>query len=129
MPFPDLFGKVALITGAGGGIGRAISARFRRGEDIPGFGEREAGEREAAATGAGLLAALRGFPEADAALSSLGELVDFMEDSGRGRVRLPLVLVGLELGLGLPRGSAEALLALGRVVPWVGLVLRGHRRS
>ena len=52
-----------------------------------------------------------------------------MENSGRGRVRLPVVLVALERALALPRGSAEALLILGRIIPWIGLVLRSHRRS
>jgi len=111
-----------------GGASRAVSARFRRGEEIPGFGERVLLPRDLAASGAGLLAALRSFQDADASLGPLADLVDFMENSGRGRVRLPVVLVALERALALPRGSAEALLILGRIIPWVGLVLRSRRR-
>jgi citrate synthase len=113
---------------AAGGASRAVSARFRRGEEIPGFGERALVAGDLAASGAGLLAALRSFGDADASLAPLAELVDFMENSGRGRVRLPLVLVAVERALALPRGSAEALLVLGRIIPWVGLILRSRRR-
>lgn len=112
-----------------GGAAPAVSARFRRGDEIPGFVERSNSDIDRAASGAGLLAALRSFPDASSALLPLAELVDFMENSGRGRLRLPVVLVALERGLALPRGSAEALLVLGRILPWVGLVLRERRRT
>jgi citrate synthase len=108
---------------------RAVSARYRRGEDIPGFAERTPSPRDLAASGAGLLAALRSFPDADCALAPLADLVDFMENSGRGRVCLPVVLVAVERALALPRGSSEVLLVLGRIITWVGLVLRSRRRS
>ena len=112
-----------------GGVPRAVSSRFRRGEEIPGFTERVPFPRDLAASGAGLLAALRSFPDADESLQPVASLVDFMEHSGRGRVSLPVVLVAVERALALPRGSSEALLLLGRMIPWVGLVLRGRRRS
>jgi citrate synthase len=120
---------LVLECASSGGAARAVSARFRRGEEIPGFVERGPSETDRAASGAGLLAALRSFPDADSALEPLAGLVDFMEHSGRGSLQLPVVLVGLERALALPRGSAEALLLLGRVIPWVGLVLRERRRT
>ena len=121
--------SLVLECARSGGAARAVSARFRRGEEIPGFVERSLSETARATSGAGLLAALRSFPDADSALEPLAGLVDFMEHSGRGRLQLPVVLVGLERALALPRGSAEALLLLGRVIPWVGLVLRERRRT
>jgi len=126
----DCAGVEALLLecDALGSASRAVSARFRRGDEIPGFGDRTLLPRDLAASGAGLLAALRSFPDADSSLEPLAELVDFMETSGRGRVRLPVVLVGLERALALPRGSAEALLVFGRIISWIGLVLRARRR-
>ena len=112
-----------------GGASAAVSARFRRGDEIPGFVDRNTSDVDRASSGAGLLAALRSYPDAAPALLPLAELVDFMENSGRGRLRLAGVLVALERGLALPRGSAEAVLVLGRIVAWVGLVLRDRRRA
>lgn len=120
---------LALECDSAGGAARAVSARFRRGEEIPGFVECNRSDADRAASGAGLLAALRSFPDVDSSLAPLVGLVDFMENSGRGQLRLPVVLVALERGLALPRGSAEALLMLGRLIPWVGLVLRQRRRT
>jgi len=112
-----------------GGAAAAVGARLRRGGRVPGFGPRVVRSRDIAASGAGLLAALRSFEDADRALGTVSDLVDFMETSGRGRVRLPVVLVAVERALALPRGAAEALLVLGRVIPWIGLAVRGRRRS
>lgn len=114
---------------AAGGAAAAVGARLRRGDEIPGFGDRSAASQEVAVSGAGLLAALRSFDDADPSVDVLGDLVDFMANSGRGRVRLPVVLVGVQRALALPVGSAEALLVLGRLIPWVGLVIRARRRA
>ena len=99
----------------------ALRDRLRRGEDIPGFGHRLYPEGDPRANM--LLGLLQEIPDRTSFMASARELIDSTRREGELLTGKPasvdFALVALELTLGLPRGSALTLFALGRTVGWV----------
>lgn len=95
--------------------------RLRRGEDIPGFGHRLYPEGDPRADT--LLGLLQEIPVRTPFMASARERIDAARREGElltGKlVSVDFALVALELTLGLPRGSALTLFALGRTVGWI----------
>lgn len=95
--------------------------RLRRGEDIPGFGHRLYPEGDPRAET--LLGLLQEIPARTPFMASARERIDAARSEGElltGKlVSVDFALVALELTLGLPRGSALTLFALGRTVGWI----------
>jgi citrate synthase len=95
--------------------------RLRRGEDIPGFGHRLYPEGDPRADT--LLGLLQEIPVRTPFMASARELIDAARREGELLTGKPasvdFALVALELTLGLPRGSALTLFALGRTVGWI----------
>ncbi|HUN04971.1 MAG TPA: citrate/2-methylcitrate synthase [Aggregatilineales bacterium] len=95
--------------------------RLRRGEDIPGFGHRLYLEGDPRADT--LLGLLQEIPVRTPFMASARERIDAARSEGElltGKlVSVDFALVALELTLGLPRGSALTLFALGRTVGWI----------
>ncbi|MBN8591646.1 MAG: citrate synthase family protein [Anaerolineae bacterium] len=95
--------------------------RLRRGEDIPGFGHRLYPEGDPRADT--LLGLLQEIPARTPFMASARERIDAARREGElltGKlVSVDFALVALELTLGLPRGSALTLFALGRTVGWI----------
>jgi citrate synthase len=100
---------------------RVMHERLRRGEPIPGFGHPfyEGGDPRAQPmlALARKLAPARG--EARAALA----LVDAAAAAGRPAPNVDLGLVALAAALGLPRGSAAGIFAVGRAAGWIAHIL------
>ena len=88
----------------------AVAARLARGESIPGFGH---------------VLYAQGDPRAIALLAAAGgaansqPLCRAVEEATGLRPNIDFALAALERGLGLPRGAALALFAIGRSVGWI----------
>jgi len=104
------------------GVAAAVAGWLRRGETLPGFGHRlyPAGDpravellRLARALGAG-----KQQPSVKA-LNRIEALITAGADLTGERPNLDLGLAALVAGLGLPRGSALTLFALGRIAGWI----------
>lgn len=95
--------------------------RLRRGEDVPGFGHRLYPEGDPRADT--LLGLLQEIPVRTPFKASARERIDAARREGELLTGKPasvdFALVALELTLGLPRGSALTLFALGRTVGWI----------
>ncbi len=97
-----------------GSAAAAVETRLRRGDGVPGFSHPLYPE---------------GDPRAEALLpllpreSSRDDLIAVMEDTAGKRPNIDFALVSLRRALGLPRGSALALFAVGRSVGWIAHAL------
>ncbi len=94
-----------------------VEARARRGEDVPGFGHAlyPAGDPR----GAPLLEVARAIAPRDPVVRTIAALDDAMR-AGAGRpMTVDVGLAALGAALGLPRGSAAAIFALGRTAGWI----------
>ncbi len=97
-----------------GGAAAAIETRLRRGDGVPGFSHPLYPE---------------GDPRAEAILPLLpreanrDDLIAVMEDTAGKRPNIDFALVALRRALGLPRGSALAMFAVGRSVGWIAHAL------
>jgi citrate synthase len=100
-----------------------LRSRALRGDSVPGFGHPlyPDGDPRVAPM---LEAAL---PFGGARLETLLALVEAMASLGHPPPTLEFGLVALRSALGLPRGSAEALFALGRSAGWVAHALEQRR--
>lgn len=94
-----------------------IARRAQRGEPVPGFGHTlyPNGDPRAAAL---LAIAWETAPESPA-LSVLRALIKAMSAAGHEAPSLDMGLVAVATAIGLPRGSAAALFAMGRSAGWV----------
>lgn len=102
-----------------------IEARLKRGEAIPGFGHPlyPRGDPRAAP----LIEAARRHGHGRPRLKVAEAIARAMGAAGREPPALDLGLVSLAAGLGLCRGAAAALFALGRVAGWVAHIAEQRR--
>jgi len=105
--------------------GEVVRGRARRGEAIPGFGHPlyPGGDPR----GALLLAAASASDSSDPRLATLQAVAVAMARLGQAPPNLDLGLVALAASLGLPRGSAKAMFAIGRSAGWVAHILEQRR--
>jgi citrate synthase len=94
-----------------------IDARIRRGDDVPGFGHTlyPGGDPRAAP----LLDAARALAPKNAMVRTILALDAAMRDAGRPPMTVDVGLAALGAALGLPRGSAAAIFAIGRTAGWI----------
>ncbi|MEZ4231216.1 MAG: citrate synthase family protein [Polyangiaceae bacterium] len=97
-----------------------IDERARRGEQLPGFGHPLYPHGDPRGSALVELAVRHGRGRG---LRTLSALVEAMRDSGRPGPTLDAGLVAVSLALGLPRGAAAGLFALGRSGGWVAHIL------
>ncbi len=97
-----------------------VDERARRGEQLPGFGHPLYPQGDPRGR---VLMELASHHRRCRPLLVLRALVDAMADSGRPGPTLDTGLVAVSLALGLPRGAAAGLFALGRAGGWVAHVL------
>ncbi|MCA9644609.1 MAG: helix-turn-helix domain-containing protein [Polyangiaceae bacterium] len=97
-----------------------VDERARRGEQLPGFGHPLYPHGDPRGR---LLLELASRHAKSRALTALNALAQAMVDTGRPGPTLDAGLVGVSLALGLPRGAAAGLFALGRAGGWVAHVL------
>lgn len=104
---------------------RVIAARTQRGQHIPGFGHPlyPSGDPRAVP----LLELALAAPDPHPTLTSLLAIWRAMRRLGRPEPTIDFALVAVALALGMPRGSASALFALGRSAGWVAHVLEQRR--
>lgn len=100
---------------------RVMHERLRRGEAIPGFGHPfyRAGDPRARP----LVELARALAPARSPARAALALVDAAAAAGRPAPNLDLGLVALAAALGLPRGAAAAIFAVGRAAGWVAHIL------
>ncbi len=105
--------------------GEVIRARAARGETVPGFGHPlyEGGDPRTAP----LVEVARELGADRPRVKILLAVVAEMAHLGHAPPTLDIGLVGLSSALGLPRGSAEALFAIGRSAGWVAHALEQRR--
>jgi citrate synthase len=115
--------------------GRALDERLRRGDAVPGFGHPlyPKGDPRARL----LLRTAQALRSRSPELRTLLALADAMSERGREAPTLDAGLVGLASALGLPRGAAVSVFAIGRTAGWIahaleqqaaGFVLRPRAR-
>jgi citrate synthase len=100
---------------------RRVEERLRRGQAVPGFGHRLYPQGDP--RGALLLDVARSLGRSTRRLETLLALVRVMHDGGQEAPTLDVGLVAITSALGLPRGSAIALFALGRTAGWIAHAL------
>lgn len=100
---------------------RIVRERTRRGEAIPGFGHRLYPERDPRTPP--LLDVAHAIAPRAPAVRTLLALVRAMQDTGREAPTLDVGLVAVASALGLPRGAAVALFAIGRTAGWIAHAL------
>jgi citrate synthase len=100
---------------------RVVAQRLERGDVIPGFGHPLYPEGDPRAEPL-LRAARRAAPRSRTAAIAEA-LVETMKLAGGQRPTVDLGLAVLEAALGLPRGAATALFAIGRTAGWVAQTL------
>lgn len=105
------------VVEAEGGAEAALRRRLAAGEDLPGFGHPLYPGGDPRAT-----ALLAGAPQAMALAAVVERL------TGR-RPSLDFALVATRRSLGLPRGAAFALFAVGRTVGWIAHALEQRRQG
>lgn len=105
--------------------GATIASRLRRGEAIPGFGHPLYAEGDP--RGQALLAMIEAaYPERDGL--ALGRALETAVAHSIGlKPTIDFGLVTLTQVLNLPRGSALALFALGRIVGWIGHAIEQYQ--
>jgi citrate synthase len=113
----------ALIAeiGSPANAARVIRERSRRGEEVPGFGHRLYPKGDPRATP--LMDSAHAIAPRDPAIRTIIALTRAMRDAGREPATVDLGLVAITAALGLPRGSAVALFAIGRTAGWIAHVL------
>lgn len=115
-------------------VGAAIAARLQRGEAIPGFGHPlyPGGDPRAAlllddARALVARASDAGHAPKRGRAHTLLAIVRAMREAGHEPPTLDAGLCAVAAALGLPRGSALALFALGRTAGWIAHVLEQRR--
>lgn len=102
-------------------VSAMLRARARRGEALPGFGHRLylGGDPRTPP----MLAWAEALAPRSPVVRTLHTLVEAAADAGEDAPTCDLGLVALSAALGLPRGSASALFALGRSAGWIAHAL------
>lgn len=104
-------------------VARWIAGRSGRGEEVPGFGHRLYPEGDPRA--AALIALARRRPTG-ARGKTLLALIEAMAGAGHPAPNLDVGLVAACHAVGLPRGSASAVFAIGRAAGWVAHAREQH---
>jgi citrate synthase len=107
--------------GAPAKAGAVVRARLQRGDTIPGFGQPM--YRRGDPRAPPMLALARELAPRHPRVKGIAALVDVMADAGRDRPNVDLGLAAIAAALGLPRGSASGLFALGRSAGWIAHAL------
>jgi len=107
-----------------GDAARVVHERERRGELVPGFGHPFYDEGDPRATL--LLETARELGGRARAAASLFDLVEAMRAAGKQPPNVDAALVALRAALGLPRGAAAGLFAVGRAAGWFAHVLEQY---
>lgn len=102
-------------------VSAVLRARARRGEALPGFGHRL--YRRGDPRNPPMLAWAQAVAPRSPVVRTLHALVEAAADAGEDGPTCDLGLVALSAALGLPRGSASALFALGRSAGWIAHAL------
>lgn len=107
-----------------GSASRAVHERERRGEPVPGFGHPfyPGGDPRARL----LLETVRDLPGRTRGAASAFAVIDAMAQAGRPAPNIDMALVALRCALGLPRGSAAGLFAVGRCAGWIAHILEQY---
>jgi len=107
-----------------GDAARVVHERERRGESVPGFGHAfyPGGDPRAAL----LLDTARALAPRARGAAPLFALVDAMRDAGKPAPNVDAALVALRAALGLPRGAAAGLFAVGRAAGWFAHILEQY---
>ncbi|WP_075007473.1 citrate synthase family protein [Stigmatella aurantiaca] len=114
-------------VGRPGRAATVVHERLRRGESIPGFGHRLYPEGDPR-TPPLLEAAWAVRPER-AAVRVARAVADAMREEGHPPPTVDFGLVALAAALGLPRGAATALFAVGRAAGWMAHVLEQREQG
>ena len=101
-----------------------VRERIRRGEHIEGFGHRL--YRHGDPRARPLYALARKVGSRDPGLRTLCALVEACEATEYGAPNLDVGLVAMRMAIGLPRGSATLLFAIGRIAGWVAHAMEQH---
>ena len=120
--------RVEALVDEAGTAARAsevVRGRAARGETIPGFGHPLYPDGDP--RGGLLLEAAAASGSSDPRLSTLTAIVEAMDRLGHAPPNLDVGLVALAASLGLPRGSAKAMFAIGRAAGWVAHALEQRR--
>jgi citrate synthase len=104
-----------------------VSARLARGENVPGYGHSlyPGGDPR----GRALLETAEQLRSAAASYKAMRTINREMERLAQARPSLDAGLVTLSSALGLPRGSASAIFAIGRLSGWVAHILEQRRQG
>jgi citrate synthase len=107
-----------------GGASRVVHERERRGELVPGFGHPfyPGGDPRARM----LLETAQTLPGRSRTAAAAFALVEAMAEAGRAAPNVDMALVTLRAALGLPRGAAAGLFAVGRCAGWIAHVLEQY---
>jgi citrate synthase len=114
---------VAEIESAGDAA-RVLHERERRGDLVPGFGHPfyPGGDPRARL----LLETARGLGVRSRTASAAFATIDAMAAAGRPAPNVDMALVALRAALGLPRGAAAGLFAVGRSAGWIAHILEQY---
>jgi citrate synthase len=104
-----------------------VHGRTARGEALPGFGHPYYPDGDPRA--ALLLETARSIASGQPGLEVLEALAHAMAEAGRPAPNVDFGLVALRVALGLPRGAAAGLFAVGRVAGWSAHVMEQHARG
>jgi citrate synthase len=110
---------------ASGDAARAIHERERRGEMVPGFGHPFYARGDPRARL--LLETVRALPGGARAAEASFAAIGAMERAGKPPPNVDMALVALRAALGMPRGAAAGLFAVGRAAGWIAHVLEQYR--
>ncbi len=102
-------------------LGRTIASRWRRGEDLPGFGHALYPDGDPRA--ATLLEMLRATSVDAAALRLLENVVAAAEAASGRRPNVDFMLAAICVAYGLPAGPALSMFAAGRLAGWLAHAL------
>ncbi len=114
-------------AGTAARAGDVVRGRAARGESVPGFGHPLYPDGDP--RGAMLLEAARQVWGDSDRLATLNAVVAAMDRLGHAPPNLDVGLVALASALGLPRGSAKAIFAVGRTAGWIAHALEQRRQG
>ena len=120
----DRVEALLLEVEATGDAARVIHERERRGEAVPGFGHAFYPDGDPRAVL--LLESARELGPRGRGAAPLFALADAMRAAGKPAPNVDAALVGLRAALGLPRGAAAGLFAVGRAAGWFAHVLEQY---
>jgi citrate synthase len=103
---------------------RVIHERIRRGDLVPGFGHTFYPGGDPRATV--LIETARSVAGRSRTAAAAFATIDAMVEAGRPAPNVDAALVALRAALGLPRGAAAGLFAVGRTAGWIAHILEQY---